>query len=403
MRRGYRLLTSGGPMAALVLVVLDLGVVLDSWTWWRGDGLWATQQFGTSVQLGLPVLLALLAAPPVLRGGIRTDQALMPLAPVRARLRRLIADAGPVLGTHLGFVVGAVALSLHHGDRPDPTDLSLAVGVQTLAIVFLCAAGRAIGELVRHPVAVAIAAALGAVLLGFAGNAFPLSAGSSPYVGLELTPGPYLAAIAALALATPLTLLRARGAWEAAATVVAVVGVILAGQHLPSTQLRPSGAQADTCTEAVGVRVCVYPGYRHLLDSLAESVAGSLEPLRRRGIDPHLAGVVQPSPGVNPPAGTVPFPFSTTDLEKGRILPGRVRGTLLNPTWCPALSAAAALPAWFESANRQVYHWLEHAEGATDEVDYRRRLPGFARLPVHRQELLVQQYFDKIRDCEGLR
>lgn len=403
MRRGYRLLTGGGLLAGLVLAVLDVVVVLDSWTWWRGDALWASQQIGGSLLVALPVLVVTMAMPPVLRGGWRSDLDLMPVSSLRARTSRFVADALPPIGVHLTFVAGALLLALGHGDRPPATSLALTLGAQVGSIAFVSAVGRAIGELVRHPVAIGVAAATGAVLVAFAENALPVTAGSSAYAGLELAPTTYVVAATALAVATCLALLRAPGRWAFIPAALAVAAVVATSQHLDPPRLRPSGTQPTACERAAAVDVCVFPGYRFMLDDLTSTVRTMLEVLERHRIDPHLVAVAQTAPGAVEAPGTVPFSFVESALESGKIRPAMVRATLLNPTWCPRLSSVEPLPEEFDIANVQAFHWLEHAEGATDDAAFRRRVPRFAGLPDDRQRELVQEFFDRNETCEGLR
>lgn len=402
MRRGYRALTSGGPLAALILFVLNASVCVSSWRWWRGDGLWAVQEFGGSLYLAFPALLAVTAAVPILRGGAATDDALMPTVPWRARVRRNAVDTIIVAATHFSFVITALVASLAQGDRPPAPSLAVSLGVQFAVIVFVCVAGRATGELIRHPIAVAVAAGIGVLLLAFADNVLPLSAGSSPYVGLVLDRGPYLASITVLAAAAAGLLLRPPGRRGVIAGVTVLLAVLVASQQIPQASLRPSGADPRACSQVESIEVCLFQGYRRHLPALADVTAISMRALREQGIDTHLKVLWQSAPGTIDPVDHVPFSFTTDILESGRINAQMVRGRLLYPTWCPALSAAGGLPAWFETASQQIYHWLEHAEGTIDDREYRRRVPRFARLSPGEQKAAVQRYFDKTHSCEGL-
>jgi len=399
----YRFLTSGGPLAAVTLVVLDAAVVAESRAWWRGDGLWGIQQFGSSLIIGLPVLLVLFALPPVLRGGVSVDEALLPVRLWRARLIRFAVDVATVLAAHLAFVGFALVYAISNGDRPDWPSALISVLTQVLAILFVSALGRAVGEVVRHPAAIFVAALAGVLLAAFGANALRVSAGSSPYAGLALAPRGY--AVAALVLGVALVLVLSRpnarrlgGVGVAAAAVL----VLLTGQLLGEPSVRASGTAPSDCHSAEGTPVCVFPGYGFMAEGLVADVRNSLLALRKNGINPHLERVAQSVPGVVEPAGTIAISFDSGSLETGSLVPAMVRGSLIHPSWCPRINSPRVLPRSFDRAQQAVYHWLEHAEGATSDKEYALAVPDFARLPEAEQKRFVQDFFDRNIACEGL-
>lgn len=400
---GYRLLTSGGPWAALVLLVLDVGVVAQSRSAWRGDALWGIQLLGASLLIGLPVVLVALASPAVLRGGAGSDRDLMPVRPLAAGVGRWLVDVIPVLVVHLGFVAFALAYTTTHGDPLSWPSIALSVALQILAIACVGALGRAVGEVIGHPVAVLAAALAGVLFSAFAANALRVSAGNSAYAGLEIVPGEYLIAAGVLAAATAAFLMRPRQGRAGVLVVTGgLAGILVAGQLLDEPDLRTSGAAASTCRPVAAVSVCVFPGYAFMADGLVAQTDRSLSMLAEQGIDAHLELVTQSVPGQLEAPGEVAIAFDERSLSAGSVTAAMVRGSLLHPGWCPRINSPEVLPAWFDRDQRNTYHWLEHAEGASTDQDYLLAVPEFARLPEPRQAALVQEFFDGNLACTGL-
>ena len=401
---GYRLLTSGGPLAAVSLLVVDVAVGLETRESWRGDGLWAVQQFGSSLDIALPVLLVLCSLPPLLRGGVTTDEAMLPSRLLRSRLLRFALDVAPLLIVHLGFVGAALIYARVHGDVLHWPSTGVSVFAQVLAIVFVCALGRGIGEVGRHPAAVLAAALVGVMLAGFGANALRVSAGSSPYAGLAVEPAGYLAAAVVLVVASGLVLSRQRGRLVGGAAVTASAMLVLAaGQGLAEPSLRASGATPADCERIGDVSVCVFSGYDFMKTDLAARTRASLTAFDEHGVDPHLEKVAQSIPGVVEQPGVVSVGFDVGSLAAGALGPGMVRASLLQPGWCPRINSPQVLPARFDREQLEAYAWLAHAEGASDDQGFERSAPGLARLPESEQAAMVQGFLDRNLSCEGLR
>jgi len=400
---GYRLLTSGGPLAAIALLVLDIAVVRQSFRWWRGDGLWAVQQFGSSLIIGLPAFLALFALPGTVRGGAGVEGELLPLRPMRARLTRFVIDVLPVLAVHLAFVIFAIGFASTHGDQPEWASISGSISTQVVAIAAVCAMGRGISEVALHPIAIVIAGLVGVLLVSFGANALRTSAGSSPYAGLALNLRDYLIAGAVVFLAGLVVLARpSNRRWGGASLVASIAAILVTGQALSEPSVRPSGATPTDCTSANQVRVCVFTGYAFMSEDLVAKTGVTLDALAEAGIDPHLRQVVQSVPGSVETPGTVAVAFDPATLSAGRLLPNMVRGSLIHPSWCPRINSPDPLPAWFDAGQRNVYHWLEHQEGALSDKDYALTVPEFTQLSERQQKTFVQRFFDRGMSCRGL-
>lgn len=400
----YRLLSSGGPLAALSLAVLDGAVIAESFNWWRGDALWAVQQFGSSLIIGLPVFLVLFSLPTLLRGGAASDEALLPSRPIRARCLRFAVDVAPLLGVHLLAIGTALVSARVHGDLLQWGSTAVCVLSQVLSILLVAALGRAIGEVGRHPAAVLAAALVGVLFAAFGANALRVSAGSSPYAGLSVEAGGYLVASAALLIATVLVLTRRSSRRVGGVTVLASAAVVLvAGQALAEPSLKPSGAGPDDCEAVEEVAVCVFPGYAFMKDDLVARARSSLTALDRNGVDPHLVEISQSVPGVVEEPGVVSVGFDASSLAVGRLGAGMVRASLLQPGWCPRINSPRTLPRRFDRDQIAAYAWLEHAEGASSDREFARSAPRMARLPESAQASFVQQFLDRNLSCEGLR
>lgn len=399
----YRLWTSGGPLVAVVLAVMHALVVIDSHAAWRGDALWAVQQLGSSIALGLPVFLTLCALPPVLSGGARTDDDLSLRQTPHQRMYRTAVDAGPPVAVHLLFVLGVLIYTGAHGATFEWQPLALTVGVQILSLVVVCALGRALGEVGMHVVAAAAAALVGVLLAGFAGTVFRVTAGDSSYAGLTLVDDGYV--VAALVLVAALLIIVYRHRLRAVSAVlvaVTVLGILATAELLDEPELVASGARPTSCQDVGDVQVCVFPGYEFMGDSIANDADSVIEAFELRAVDPRIDRIEQSTPGHVERPGIVSLPFDRASLENGRLGPSAVQAVILHPSWCPRVNSPEPLPRWFDRDQRTAYYWLGHAMGRVDNAEYARAVPDFSELSEDQQREFVQEFLDHNATCEGL-
>lgn len=399
----YRLWTSGGPVVAVVLAVMHGLVVADSHAAWRGDPLWAVQQLGSSIALGLPVFLTLCALPPTLSGGARTDTDLSLRPTARLRAYRVAVDAGPSVTVHVAFVLGVLVYTGAHGAAFEWRPLGLSVAVQVLSLVVVCALGRALGEVGMHVVAAAVAALVGVLLAGFASNVFRVTAGDSSYAGLTLVEDGYVVATLVLGIALLVLVFRHRMRIVSGVLVaVTVFGIVVTADLLAEPEVVPSGARPTACHDVDDVEVCVFPGYEFMRDSVANDAMPVLAAFDRNQVDPHLNRIEQSTPGHVEEAGSVALPFDRASLENGSLGPSALPAVVLHPTWCPRVNSPEPLPRQFDRDQRTAYYWLGHAMGRIDAKEYAHAVPAFAARSAEQQRAFVQGFLDRNASCEGL-
>jgi len=399
----FRAKTGGGFFSAASLAAVHATTVVSSQSSWRGDFLWATQQLGSGLYLVVPVMLAAVCLPSVLRGGGGSEAALLPTRPRVARLRRWATDAAPIVACHLAFVVWALTVTTRHGTALNVSAL-VTVAIQLAVIAFAAALGRALGEATDHVAAAVAAAILGSVLLVYGEGVIRVSAGDSPYAGLRLDLGPYRIALTVIALCVLVLLVVPDAARLRMGSVALVAVVTLAfGMVLDEPTLSPTTDTPTECDQVEGVPVCVYAGYRFILPQLSQQARESLRTFNAHGIDPHIVEIVQGGPGRVEPPGTISVAIDRGSLQTGRLNPFAVPSSVLHPVWCPRIhDPRQGPPQAFDLAQRRAFEWLQRRRSVATEAEFQWAVPAFAKLSAAEQDRKIQEFLDANIECRGL-
>lgn len=403
---GYRRLTSGGVIAALVLAGGHIASIASGGLPWRGDFLWGVQQLGEPVLLLIPVILVLATAPVVARGGVSADEALLPVSPTRAAVLRWQSEALPLLAVQTVALLTVLGITLAHGSTlPGAAAWTIAQQLVTLAV--LPALGQLIGRGLRHLAATVVAGLVGILLVGFAADTFRLDAGSSPYAGLTLVTGPYL--LSFLVLAASLATMMALLVWGpgrrllVGGAVAVTLTLLSSGAALSSPRTEPTSDQPQVCSQEAGLEVCVFDGYERMLDPTAKALGRYTGALAKADVDPRIGEIVQATPGIEVgPAGRGRVQFQSDELATGSVAGGTALTALLTPVWCERIYSSRPPSDASSQRTNLVATWLEYNTGRLDERTFKELAPRLAAQPPVAQAAFAQRFFDDLAACKGL-
>ncbi len=399
----YRLRSSGGLVSALLVAGAHLNALLASGRPWRGDFLWAVQELGEPVLLLVPAFLVLATTPLVTRGGTVTETALMPVSPTRAHGIRWLVEAAPPLAVHLAFVLVVLGLCRANGS-PVHASALLTVGAQVLTIVVMTALGQVVAQAWHHVGATLVSAAIGIFLIGFASNAFRVDAGDSPYAGLRLQAGPYLAALGVLLVAAAVAgwaLLRAARRVPSVVVAIALVATFATSAvAVGSPQTEPSGAVPDRCSARAGVRTCMFDGYQRMLAPTEAVLSSYVTALEGKGVVSPMREVFQVTPGAGAAQAHRGYvQFQPSELTEARVQPDTVLMALLTPVWCERLFSGEPLSDATYERTSLVAAWLQVQTGRMSAAEFRALAPALAQRPETEQVETVKQFFAEQTTC----